>query len=369
MPTFYGSTVDNGRVYITVTLAGQSQSGNSSTISWAFGWDFLGAPSDRELDAGLATIDGTARYNVTGRVRDYPLGRSGTGLYQVASGSYTVGHDAAGNHTTTVSGHLTGYPSAVSTMSTQSYVLPRIPKVPSAPGTPSLSLAAPSGPSSLTINGSWSAPGDNGGAGITGYAYQVASDSGFTSLVANYVTSGAASASATVPAFATTYYVRAAAENPIGQGAWSTTASITTGADVPTAPTIGAASAVGPLGATVAWVAPSTDSGSAVTGYTMQVATDAAFSSVVQTHAALPGYSYAITGLTPSTTYYVRVSAQNAIGSGPASGSVSFLTLPSVHVPNMGGTAWVDAEVYIASGGQWVPAQIRTPSSDGTAWV
>jgi hypothetical protein len=372
MTTFYGTTIDNGRVYITATLAGQSQSGNYSTIQWYFGWDFLGAPSDRELDNGLATLDGTARYNVPGRVRDYPLGTSGTGLYQVASGSYIVGHDANGYHTTTVSGHLTGYSGANSTMSTQSMTLPRIPKAPSTPGTPALSLAASSGPSSRTINAAWSAPSDNGGVSVGGYAYQVAADAGFTSLVANYVTSGAASASATVPAYATPYYVRVAAVNSIGQGPWSATASITTGADVPTAPAIGAVSAIGPINADVSWSAPSSNNGSALTGYDVQWTTDSTFATGLVTSAVGTSASpYTMTSLNPATTYYVRVRANNAIGASGWSGSLSFLTLPSVHVPNAGGTAWVDAIVYMAdaSATNWVPVQIKTPSSDGTAWV
>lgn len=368
MTTYYGETVDNGRVYITVNVASQNQSTNTSVIQWYFGWDYLGSPSDRELDAGLATIDGTARYNVPGRVRDYPTGHTGTGLYQVASGSYTVGHDASGYHTTSVSGHLTGYPSAVSALDTQYLALPRIPKAPSALGAPSLGLSASSGPSSKTINASWSGPADNGGSGVTGYNVQVATDSGFGTVIGNYVTTGP-SATVSVPNYATTYYVRAQAVNAIGAGAWGGGTGITTGADVPSAPTIGAASAIGPLGATVAWSAPSTNNGSAVTGYTVQVATDSAFASVIQTHAGLSASPYAITGLDPSTTYYARVSAQNAIGSSAYSGSVSFQTLPSVRVRNTAGTAWVDAIVYTVSGGQWVPAQVKTPSTDGTAWV
>ena len=367
MTTFYGATADNGCVYITATVASQSQANNTSTINWAFGWDFLGSPTDRGLNAGLATLDGAARYNVPGDVADYPLGRSGVGLYQVASGSYTVAHDSSGNHTTTVSGHLTGADNHVSTMSAQSMDLPRIPKAPTAPGTPSLALAASSGSASLQINAAWTAPTDNGGSAITAYNIQAASDAGFTTDYNSWTVSGL-SDSVIESKYATLFYVRVRAQNAIGYSAYSAVQSITTGANAPAAPTIGTVSAIGPLGATVSWSAPSTDNGSAVTGYALQVATDSGFTSIVQT-AAPTDSPYTIAGLSPSTTYYVRVAAQNAIGSSSYSDAVSFLTLPSVRVPNADATAWVDAIVYMVSGGSWVPMQIKTPSTDGTTWV
>jgi hypothetical protein len=364
--TWDGSVIDNGDVYITVTLSSQSQSGNTSTISWAFGWNFLGSPTDRELNNGLATIDGVARYNVSGRVRDYPLGSDGIRRYQVASGSYTVAHDSAGNHTVTASGHLEGNTN-LSTLGTKSLALPRIPKAPGAPSTPTLSLSAASGTSSRTVNLSWSAPSDNGGSGVTGYVVERATSPGMTADVVTYSVTGT-STSITEPDYATAYYYRVSAKNAIGTGGYGPAANITTGAAVPDAPTIGAASAIGPLGATVAWAAPANTNGSAITGYTLQVATDSAFASVVQT-ASPTASPYAITGLTPASTYYARVAAKNAIGTSAYSASVSFLTLPSVHVPSADGTAWVDAIVYMVSGTSWVPMQIKTPSSDGTTWV
>jgi hypothetical protein len=372
MTTFYGNTSDNGRVYITAQVASQNQAGNSSVIQWYFGWDYLGSPSDRQLDNGLATLDGSARYNVPGRVRDYPTGHTGTGLYQVASGSYTVFHDADGYHTTTVSGHLTGYSGAVSTMSTQNLVLPRIPKVADAPGTPSLSLAASSGPNSRNITATWSAPADNGGSGIVGYTVQCATDPAFSVNLATYTVTGT-SANWTANLYATTHYVRVLARNGIGSSAYSGQATITTGADVPTAPTIGTASAVGPVSAAVSWSPPSTNNGSALTGYDVQWAQDSAFTSGVTSAAVGTSASpYTITGLNPATTYYARVRAKNAIGASPWSDSLSFLTLPSVHVPNAGGTAWADAIVYMpdATGTSWVPAQVKTPNTiDGTTWA
>jgi hypothetical protein len=367
MPSYYGATVDGGRVYITVNLVSQSQANNNSSISWAFGWDFISSPYDRELDNGLVVIDGVNRYNVPGRVRDYPLGRSGAGFYQVASGSFTVGHDAAGNHTVTVDGHLQGAPSAYSALTAiGQYVLPRIPKPPTAPGIPGLSLEAASGPNSRTFDINVPFPFDDGGSAITSFRVQIATDAGFANVVADYTTGYGSWYGAFF--YATTYYVRAWANNSIGTGPVSQTASITTGADVPNGPAIGAVSAIRPDSAAVAWSAPNSN-GSPVTGYTVQCATDQAFTHIVSSHAGITGTSYTITGLDPLTTYYVRVSAQNAIGSSGFSNVDQFQTLPSVLVPSADGTAWVNAAVYLASGGQWVPAAMKTPSTDGTAWV
>jgi hypothetical protein len=368
MPSYYGSTADGGRVYITVSLVSQSQANNNSAISWVFGWDFISSPYDRELDNGYVVIDGVARYNVPGRVRDYPLGRSGAGFYQVASGSFTVGHDANGYHTVAVDGHLQGYPSAYSALtSIGQFVLPRIPKPPGAPGVPGLSLAAGSGPNSRTINITIPFPSDDGGSAINSFRIQVATDSGFSNIAADYTTGYGSTFTGN---YATTYYVRAWANNNIGTGPVSGTANIRTGADVPTSPTITAPiGPIGPTSVTVAWSPPYTNNGSAVTGYTLQCATDSQFANVVKSYSGLAGPSYTITGLNPSTTYYLRVSAQNAVGSGPYSPVPQFQTLPSVLLPNSAGTAWADAVVYIVSGGQWVPAQIKTRSTDGTAWA
>lgn len=368
MPSYYGSTADGGRVYITVSLVSQSQANNNSAISWVFGWDFISSPYDRELDNGYVVIDGVARYNVPGRVRDYPLGRSGAGFYQVASGSFTVGHDANGYHTVAVDGHLQGYPSAYSALTAiGQFVLPRIPKPPGAPGAPGLSLAAGSGPNSRTININIPFPADNGGSGITTFRLQVATDPGFTNITSDYTTGYATSVTGN---YSTTYYVRAWAVNGIGTGPVSATSSIHTGADAPAAPNPGSISSIGPVSAVYSWSYPPTDNGAGVNDYWIQVATDSGFSHVVQTlNPQAGGSPITISGLNPSTTYYVRVAAQNAVATGPYSGATSFLTLPSVLVPNAAGTAWVNAIVYMPSGGQWVPAQIKTPSTDRTAWV
>ena len=74
--------------------------------------------------------------------------------------------------------------------------------------------------------------------------------------------------------------------------------------------------------------------------------------------------SGSITGLTPGTTYYVRVRQGNAIGAGGWSSTVSFTTLSSVKI-NWNG-AWVNAVPYVNINGQWYVAKAYT-NIDG-AW-
>lgn len=94
--------------------------------------------------------------------------------------------------------------------------------VPGAPTAP----AAVAGPGRLTVG--WTAPASDGGVAIDAYRLEVATDSGFTSIVAT-VDVGAAVRSKTVLELTpgTTYYARVRAHNSVGYGANSTTASTT----------------------------------------------------------------------------------------------------------------------------------------------
>lgn len=77
---------------------------------------------------------------------------------------------------------------------------------------------------------------------------------------------------------------------------------------------------------TLSWSAPSSNGGSAVTSYTVELATNPDFSSATSfTGASSPR---ALTGLTANTAYHLRVRAVTAYGTGPWS-SMSSLTVPA----------------------------------------
>lgn len=89
-------------------------------------------------------------------------------------------------------------------------------------------------PQSLTLSNilatgfdvSWAAPADDGGAAVTSYRIQVATDAGFTNLILNTTQTGL-SRSVTGLDPNTTYYVRVQAINSVGGGAYASTSSST----------------------------------------------------------------------------------------------------------------------------------------------
>lgn len=65
---------------------------------------------------------------------------------------------------------------------------------------------------------------------------------------------------------------------------------------------------------------------SGAASYTVEIATDAAFTNIVATQSGISGTSYAASGLSPSTTYYWRVKPTNGCGDGTVSAVFSFTT-------------------------------------------
>lgn len=98
------------------------------------------------------------------------------------------------------------------------------------------------------------------------------------------------------------------------------------------------------------------DGGSGITGYTLQVATDASFTNVVKTVAA-GGSPTTITGLAPATPYWVRSRAENARGAGPWGATANATTLGGVKYPVSG--AWTECQVLYGVNGAWVPCEVR----------
>ncbi len=70
--------------------------------------------------------------------------------------------------------------------------------------------------------------------------------------------------------------------------------------------------------------------------YTVEIATDSAFASIVTTQSGISGTSYAASGLSPSTTYYWRVTPTNGCGGGTMSAVFNFTTANIIcHSPNL----------------------------------
>src|SRR5205807_1742141 len=132
------------------------------------------------------------------------------------------------------------------------------------PGVPTITGAS-AGQAQATVT--WTAPASDGGRPLTGYTVTVTP--GGTTVDADVTGSGPAT-SALVGGLAngTSYTFTVHAANAVGAGTESAASNAVVPAAVPGAPAIVNAQA-GDRAATITWTAPSSDGGSAITGYTV----------------------------------------------------------------------------------------------------
>jgi len=188
------------------------------------------------------------------------------------------------------------------------------------PDTPS-GLAATAGNVQVTL--AWTAPTSDGGSSITGYKVERSTDAGVTWTVLTASTgSSSTSYTATGLTNGSAYAFRVSAVNAVGTGTASATASATPDV-VPGAPTSVATTSTH-AEATVSWVAPASNGGTAVTGFTVAWTSNAVQGMTSGSAMATAGTtSYRLTGLVNGVTYAFTVTATNAAGNGAASASVA----------------------------------------------
>ena len=97
---------------------------------------------------------------------------------------------------------------------------------------------------------------------------------------------------------------------------------------VPGAPTIGTATQTGPTTATVAFTAPASNGGTAITSYTATSSPAGGTGTLSQAGSG----TISVTGLTTGTSYTFTVKATNGVGEGPASAASNSVTpaLPAI---------------------------------------
>ncbi len=164
----------------------------------------------------------------------------------------------------------------------------------------------------------------------TGYFLDVATDSGFTTIVSGYNHLDAGDNYGTIVQglkSGTTYYYRVRAYTGNGlfsSGVSSTITVVTTAA--PAQPTVLAASSVTSDSFIANWSA-----AAGATSYRLDVSTINNFSSFVSGYNNLTvnGTSQMVSGLNSGTTYYYRVRALNASGASANSGTMTVNTIPS----------------------------------------
>ena len=205
---------------------------------------------------------------------------------------------------------------------------------------------------------SWRRPSSDGGSRVTGYRIEVSEDgSGWSVLEAD--TSRTSHTHRGLTGGSTRYY-RVSAITSAGEGQASNTANATTDSvDVPGAPRSLSARADGETEIGLSWNRPSSDGGSRVTGYRIDVSEDGSGWSVLETDTGFTRTSYTHRGLTAGSTRYYRVSAINSAGTGPPSNTAN-ATTDSVDVPGAPRSLSARADGETEIGLSW-----SRPSSDG----
>ncbi|GEM_PF-2322718 len=129
-----------------------------------------------------------------------------------------------------------------------------------------------------------------------------------------------------------------------GTNSQGTTAGLdATFTTVPDAPATTAATSVGETGFTANWTA---GAGNPPATYTLDVATDAGFVSIVSSYPGIVSTSQAVTGLSGGTTYYYRVRGVDVGGTSANSNTTSQLTLPGA--PTATGPTGIGASSFTA---------------------
>ena len=182
------------------------------------------------------------------------------------------------------------------------------------PGPPRTVRAA-SGDESLSV--SWAAPASDGGAAVTSYLVQWRADT------ESYGGAGRQLRTSTVPAEisglvnGTKHWVRVAAANRVGTGAWSDEESAVP-QSVPGRPQMVEAEA-GDGSLSVSWSAPDDDGGLDISSYRLRWRTDSQYyrdSRSMLSGIAASARSGDLRGLANGTKYWVQVAAVNAEGAG-----------------------------------------------------
>ena len=193
------------------------------------------------------------------------------------------------------------------------------------PNAPRRVTARPSGRSAIEL--SWSAPTPSSAAPVTGYGIDVSrtGTGGWVTLEDDTESRGTTYTHDGLKPGETRHY-RVRARNRAGWSEWSDVARATIEAVEPGAPTGLAVRPVGgPMGSSqllLTWSPPSDDGGSAITGYRIWRSATRVGGWIP--HASIGGActtvcTYTDRDLTPATTWFYRVYAENGKGLGPAS--------------------------------------------------
>ena len=237
------------------------------------------------------------------------------------------------------------------------------------PGAPQSLSARADGETEIEL--SWSRPSSDGGSRITGYRIEVSEDgSGWSVLEAD--TSRTSHTHRGLTGGSTRHY-RVSAINSAGTGPHSNTAHATTDSvDLPGAPQSLSARADGETEIELSWSRPSSDGGSRITGYRIEVSEDGSGWSVLEADTSRTSHTHR--GLTGGSTRHYRVSAINSAGTGPHS-NTAHATTDSVDLPeSLSARADGETEIELSwsrpssDGGSRITGYRIEVSEDGSGW-
>ena len=211
----------------------------------------------------------------------------------------------------------------------------------------------------------WEEPTDDGGSDITGYRIEVSDtgDDGDWSVLERDTDDTKTSYTHTGLDPDTRQYYRVAAINRDGVGPWSDPANATTEGGVPGVPRNLTAVESGSSRINLSWSAPTSDGGSRITGYKIEVSSNPGQSwSVRVSNTRSSSTTYSHTGLESGTTWHYRVSAINAEGTGEPSNVDSART-------DIGPPRAPTSLSAVASGESRIRLSWAPPSDDGGARI
>ena len=196
----------------------------------------------------------------------------------------------------------------------------------------------PTAPKNLSASGitsaglllSWQAPDNDGGAAVTDYKIEQSGDNGSSWSTVTHAVSNATSLQINNLSAAKAYKFRVSAINTAGTSPASSIFSVTTSATYPGVARLLQINQATSTSLQLSWLAPLSDGGSSIIDYQIELSSDGGSTWTVLDDPATASTSYQVTNLTPATSFQLRVTAINSIGSGSASLAVTGTTLATV---------------------------------------
>lgn len=259
-----GSSVNNNYIFINWQLASQNAAANTSYINWQAYFHYT--QSDAQLDDGDVSVNGSLRWDVPGRVKNY-AGTFVTRDHALASeNNFAIVHNADGTKSFNINGSIFGSISARSSANTN-FDLPSIDRSPTTPTlTEGSGTARNAAGTSYTVTASGSV--NNSGPTVT-YTLESSTTSNFATVTTHgTTTTSGATVSATGLNANTTYYFRIKASNAGGTKYSSTATSY----GIPTSPTnvVATPNLTSLDRISVSWAAPTGYVGAGISSYTVK---------------------------------------------------------------------------------------------------